>query len=184
MKKKKNSIAKIAIIITIIILAIIFAIVTSDYLKTKSKNKEMNIEKVNRNIIFAKTGKQKAYIEFNGNTENAGELSISDDGRNIIFTTPVFENLKDKATIHYWVTNNNSEDIKIGKLICKKTPNVETATDYISVTSNDELKDTILKSGKTSDREATIDIELIKSYTDASNLLVYTISCELTATTK
>lgn len=117
----KNKKVKIILVIVIILLAIFFAIVTSNIIKIKS-NKIMvsEIERFTRNIRFSKHTKREPYMEFNGKTENNGTLTLLNEGHEIIFETPLFEKIGDKAIIHYWITNENGEEAKIGNLICKK----------------------------------------------------------------
>lgn len=113
---------KSLLIIVILILALFFMLVTNNVIKIKSNTiSTVEHERFIRNIKFSKQSEKKAYIEFNGEKDETGTISVIEKGQKIVFETPIFTTVGDKAIIHYWITNENGENAKIGNLICKKS---------------------------------------------------------------
>lgn len=164
--------------------------------KTKEKAKEKeDIKKLSKNIVFSSTGTKAPYLTFNGKIGDE-EIIITDDGRTINFKTPVFTKLGDKVVVYYWVTNNNTQDVKIGNLICSDPlsrsynasdksakEEIETIDNSLMITSNNELKDTTVAGGTTSSYAGTIEIELINiPHSEQGDIINYEFTCEMQAT--
>lgn len=168
----KNKKVKLILIVTIILLAIFFAIVTNNIIKIKSNSiSTSEIERFTRNIKFSKHSKREPYMEFNGKTENNGTLTLLNEGHEILFETPLFEEAGDKAIIHYWITNENGEEATIGNLICQKNlieENIteETIKDETETASKDEVKSTNENEldGTTSEKEVSKEKAKIDDY--------------------
>lgn len=161
--------------------------------RAKAKEKE-EIKKLSKNIVFSGTGTKAPYLTFNGKMGD-GKIVITDGGRTINFKTPVFSKLGDKVVVYYWVTNNNTQDAKIGNLICSSPlsssykasdksskEEIETIDNTLVITSKNELKGTTVAGRTTSSYAGTIEIELINvPHSEQGEIINYEITCEMQA---
>ncbi len=177
---------KIILIMIIILLTSIFTIVTKDIKVSKKTeiDQKIELEKFNKNIKFSKSKENSTepYLEFNGKVQEQSPI-VSSDGKTITFETPVFENVGDKATIYYWVTNENEQSAKIEELICEKhlENSTEIKDEYIEIISKDELKDQQIAGGKTTRIAGSLEIILKKLYKGTEDKITYKITCKVNA---
>ena len=171
--------------------------------KENSENNENNEitknEEITENVAFTNVGKKKPYLTFNGKQEETDYLKVSEDEKSLSFKTPLFTNVGDRAVIHYWITNNNRERIKVEKLICQKVVNndyrqsdssnskgltaeqIEKAEKCLLVTPKNELQETIIKAGETTKNVGTVEIELTSIPTSNEDVIYYNITCKVNA---
>ena len=171
--------------------------------KENSENNENNEitknEEITENVAFTNVGKKKPYLTFNGKQEETDYLKVSEDEKSLSFKTPLFTNVGDRAVIHYWITNNNRESIKVEKLICQKVVNndyrqsdssnskgltaeqIEKAEKCLLVTPKNELQETIIKAGETTKNVGTVEIELTSIPTSNEDVIYYNITCKVNA---
>ncbi len=180
--------------VIIIIICILFMVIATNNFKVTRFSTEYDSDPFYSNIKFSTKKDTTSYLEFNGKKDEENAPFISVDGKTITFKTPMFNEVGDKAIIHYWIINENSENAKIGKIVCRKkiidlaendglklpvNENTEsTDDDYIQITTKNEFHNKILKGGETTKNSGTIEIELVKPYTNSSKNLTYKITCQ------
>jgi hypothetical protein len=175
--KSKNGV-KIGIVVLVLLLAIGFAAVTTQLFINGTINIGPDTNDFNTNVTFySATATGAAQQGVTGDV--AASASLSNDKKTITFTTQILDTIGEESLLEYDVDNQSTYDALLGDMVCSlgNTFDAENAsltlnTEYVRITSNNELKNTVVASGTHTSTKGSVLVKQIKSYngTTATNL--------------
>lgn len=178
---KKNKSTKLGIVIAVLLLAIGFAAVTTTlYINGTAKIVPGTFD---GDVVF-KTAEMDTDETQAGMQDTGTTAVISEDGKEITFTTQTFNTIGDYAVLHYTIENKSQYDAVLGNISCEALEGHETNySTYLTVTPSTNLDGTTLAS-KTTSGDATVKVEMKRSFVGEENETSRTISykCTITAT--
>ena len=180
---KKNKTIKLGLVIAILLLSVGFATVTTKLNITGSASLKSNADEFEKNVVFANTDDKKPTLSISSSKTITEEPKVSDDGKQITFTTPELDSINETVTLSYYVENKSQYDLSLGKMTCTATYNGsgEAPTNaYVEVTPSNGYENQTLSQG-TTDTADTVKIKMIRSYVGEEKIS-YNIACEMTAT--
>lgn len=174
---------KMGIIVAILLLAVGFAAVTSTLNIMGTTVIGPNDANFQQNVAF-----NSATLTHNGSevTNGAGLGTTANTNDTINVTIPKMDNIGDSYIVNYTIKNDSQYKARLGVLTCSITNDKVNASDYVTITPANKLKDTVLERNSISDSD-TIRVEMVKSFSGVVNgenvdTLTFNISCNMVAT--
>ncbi len=181
MDNKRN--IKIGIVVAVLFLAIGFAAVTSTLNIMGTTTIGPNDANFRQNVSF-----NSATLLHDGDTISSGATlgttTNTNDTINVVI--PEMNSIGDTYIVNYTIKNDSQYNARLGVLNCSITNDKVNASDYVSITPANGLKDTVLSRNSTSDID-TVTVKMIKSFSGTVNgedvgALTLNISCNMVAT--
>lgn len=167
MKKNKNSILGIIVLVAIILVGIAYAAITTNLTVSGSTSVKGDSSNFTNNVIFASA------------TASSGSTASIDtsDKHKITFTTAELKAVGDEATLTYTIKNESNYGASISAVTC--TSSDTSFATYVTATPSRSTTLTLAK-GATSSSE-TVKIKMIKTYAQTT-VKSMTFTCTMTAT--
>ena len=197
-KKSGKNGTRSAIVVLVLLLAIGFAAVSTTLVINGTINIGANTTDFEDNVIF-KTATHTGPTQVTG--ETAGSAQISNDGKSIVWTTQLLDNIDETATLTYTIQNNSQYNATLGQMQCAfgelttdeawaaatKGASITDSNGYIQVVAtNGQSGQTLVKgtSSSTTNISAadTVIVTQKKSYAGNEDPTTIKFTCRMTAT--
>ncbi len=137
---------------------------------------------VRKNVVFVSRG-DKAPTISDSTGASGGFVEVSQDGKMILFETPVLSKTNQEVTISYYLENRSPYDVEISELSCKieeeQLSNVS-ISNYVTVKPNNYYSGKVIKASSLTDYSDSIKIKLVKPY--IGDEVTFKILCGMDAT--
>ena len=191
---KKNKTVKTGIIIAILLLTVGFAAVTTQLFINGVITLKPDSSNFKKYVVFADDSGYEPKITVNdqfnlaANSNDMGSAEVTDEGKTIIFTTPIFYQIGDEVTLHYHIKNKSQYHARLGEVSCEVynedgSEIAESENKYLNVVADNKIANKRLDSDSISD-EDTLRIIMTRSFagTSTSETKKYQVRCEMTPT--
>lgn len=178
MKKKKS--VKTGIIVAILLLAVGFAAVTTQLLINGIATIRPDNANFRKYVVFANKDDNKPYLTTTGQSDTTredddiSEVAVTNDGKTIEFTTPIFNQIGEEVTLHYHIENRSQYHARLGNVACvivneDGSELTESENKYLEVIADNKVAGQRLDSQKTTEDEDTVRIRMIRSFVGTSS---------------
>lgn len=137
---------------------------------------------VRKNVVFVSRG-DKAPTISDSTGASGGFVEVSQDGKMILFETPVLSKTNQEVTISYYLENRSPYDVEMSELSCRiEEDHISNSSisNYVTVKPGNYYSGKVIKAGSLTDYSDSIKIKLVKPY--LGDEVTFKILCDMDAT--